>query len=170
VYLKQTASVCGVFPHKGYMHITAFYANIARRRDRSETGATPGQERHSDSSLDYIDWMQPFEARVTEISICSHSVWHYRCSVDVSYATMNEKFSWELVHCCVNYVTEQATTAVSPLRTRVFILPWITGQLFVCLKLFANGSYLSDWDSKFDVLWKSIASKIIQSDMNNIFF
>jgi len=27
------------------------------------------------------DWMQPFEPCVTEISICSHSGWHDRCSV-----------------------------------------------------------------------------------------
>ena len=29
----------------------------------------------------YTDWVKPFEACVTEISICSHSGWHNRCSV-----------------------------------------------------------------------------------------
>jgi len=31
--------------------------------------------------LVYTDWIQPFEVRVTSISICSHSGWHYRCSL-----------------------------------------------------------------------------------------
>jgi len=29
----------------------------------------------------YTDWIKPFDTRVTEISICSHSAWHYCCSV-----------------------------------------------------------------------------------------
>jgi len=29
----------------------------------------------------YVEWLHPFETWVTEISICFHSGWHYRCSV-----------------------------------------------------------------------------------------
>jgi len=35
----------------------------------------------------YASWLQPFEVCVTEISICFHSRWHYRC-YDASYATV----------------------------------------------------------------------------------
>ena len=47
-----------------------------------DSGATPGDQRHSGSSYDYSDWLnKPFEACVTEICICSHSGWRYCCSV-----------------------------------------------------------------------------------------
>ena len=55
----------------------------------------------------YAEWMQPFEICVTEISICFHSGWHYRCSVTlVTQQWTSKKFSWEL-HCYVTHVTEQ---------------------------------------------------------------
>jgi len=40
------------------------------------------------------DWIKPFDACVTEISICFHSGWHYRCPVTLRYVTTNDKFSW----------------------------------------------------------------------------
>jgi len=51
------------------------------------------------------DRIKPFDACVTEISICFHSSWHYRCPVTLCYVTINEKFSWWLLHCRVTYVT-----------------------------------------------------------------
>jgi len=55
----------------------------------------------------YAEWVQPFEVCVTEISICFHSGWHYRCSVTlVTQQWTSKKFSWEL-HCYVSHVIEQ---------------------------------------------------------------
>jgi len=59
-------------------------------------------------------------------------------------------------------------TPVSPLLTSSFILTRVTGQLFVRLKLFSKWK-LSIWlDFKCNVLYKSIASKNIKSDMNYV--
>jgi len=38
------------------------------------------------------DWIKPFDACVTEISICFHSGWHYRWPVTLCYVPINEKF------------------------------------------------------------------------------
>jgi len=55
----------------------------------------------------YAEWVQPFEVCVTEISICFHSGWHYRCSVTlVTQQWTSKKFSWEL-HYYVSHVTDQ---------------------------------------------------------------
>jgi len=40
------------------------------------------------------DWIKPFDVCVTEISICVHSAWHYRCPGTLCYVTINEKLSW----------------------------------------------------------------------------
>jgi len=53
------------------------------------------------------EWIKPFDTCVTEISICFHSGRHYRCPVTLCYVTINEKFSWLLLHCRVTYVTGQ---------------------------------------------------------------
>jgi len=52
------------------------------------------------------DRMQPFEACINKISIDFYSGECYCCCY-VSYVTMNLKFSYELVHCCIMHVTEQ---------------------------------------------------------------
>jgi len=54
----------------------------------------------------YTEWMQPFGACITEISICSFWL-ALSLLCEVGYTTMNEKFSWELVHCYVAHVTDQ---------------------------------------------------------------
>ena len=54
----------------------------------------------------YTVWMQPFVACNTGIAICSFWL-ALSLPCDDGYATINEKFSWELVHYYVTYVTEQ---------------------------------------------------------------
>jgi len=60
----------------------------------------------------YSDWIKPFDACVTEISICFHSGWHYFCSVTLvdNFSTVEKRMSQS---------SDNASKSSSPLRTKV---------------------------------------------------
>jgi len=128
------------------------------------SGVTPGHQHHS-IYTEATDWMQPFEPCITEISICSHSGWHYHCFLTLR--AMNEKLSWELVHCCVTNVTEQWQRQVLGVLGS-FILARVTGQFIVRLKLFPNGNCPLDWNTNPMLYANPLLQKKMQPDINYI--
>jgi len=84
---------------------------------------------------------------------------------DVGDVTVNEKFSWEPVHCYVTRVTNQWWRQLVLCVLGSLILARVTGQFFVRLKLFSNGNCPLEWTSKsmfyanpllqeiFNVIW-----------------
>jgi len=68
---------------------------------------TPGQQRHSGSSRDFY-WLNATARCLRQWNVHFLSFWlAISLFFDVCYVTMNEKFSWELVHCCVPHITER---------------------------------------------------------------
>jgi len=59
-----------------YVFLRAWRGQTQEPPRAAHTLATP-----LGSPYDYPDWPKPFHTCVTEISICSHFGWHYRCSV-----------------------------------------------------------------------------------------
>jgi len=74
---------------------------------------------------------------------------------DVSYVTMDEKLSWELIHCYVTYITDWRQFVLYVLGP--FILSRVAGLFIVRLKLFSKWELSNGLE--FNVLCKSIASK-----------
>ena len=87
----------------------------------------------------YSDWMQSFEACITEI--CSHSGWHYRFPVTIVTVRINE---WEVAMITsplLSNVRHKAMiTPVSPLLTRLIILSRVLDNLSFVWNYPRNGN------------------------------
>jgi len=63
---------------------------------------------------------------------------------DVSHVTMNAKFSWRLVDCCVTYVTEQWQRQLVLCLLGSFVLSQVAGQFIIRLKWFTSVNWPLD--------------------------
>jgi len=113
----------------------------------------PGQQRHSGSSYNLF-WLNKTVRRFHHWNSYLLSFWlALSLLCDVSYWTINENYHDKARVLCLQ---------------GSFILVRGTGQFFVRLKLFSKWELSIGLDFKCNVLYKSIASKNIQSDMNYV--
>ena len=95
--------------------------------------ATPSQTRHSGSTRHL------YQGRWQNATARGLHHWHFHLLLfwlalsllcNGTYVTMNQKFSWELVDCCVTYVTEQLWCQLVLCILGSFILARVTEQHF----------------------------------------
>jgi len=128
----------------------------------------PGHQRHSDSSNDLF-WLNKTVRRLCHWNFHLLSFW-LALSLPCDVTLCDNK--WQILMITSPLLSNVRHRAmITPVRhplTRLFILARVVRQFIVCLKLFSKWELSIGLNFKSNVLYKSIASKNLQSDMNDL--